>query len=413
MADSGGSEPAAAPNPRHVGNEPARTTSDLESARALWVERIDAECARAIVPGKCPELSDDAALLLAEGLLDARTRRVLATRRSVGRGIPSIDGYGSLRRIREEVRWLDEQADRHSSTVSVTILHQRRAALTRRIRHLRGRIELSSEHFATGMRAIRRDRRDGTYLDLEQRAALFDALTWTPTPLGAGPAPTARVLVGSLTAAAAVLDSPGSRRLWERAPGTPGSADSPHRLAERLRRAAGAEESRFTDRYDTLRYLAGSYYDRICRSRAWYSDWFAVQRAQFDPRAELIDTAIDIEQLRRLDAELTAVERSEAARLASTGMRDEIGEREIGRRRAALEPVWRELVERVAACARLVDLLEDTDRQIAAAPAASAAAAMDARIDQLIARSGDREISTDNTHYVGDQLDYGHLPPGE
>lgn len=406
MNDTGGLETPDASAGR------ATEAGDLEGARARWVERIAGYCAAGRLPGTHPELSDDAALLLAEGLLDPRTRRTLATRRAAGRGIPSIGSFGDLRRIREEVRWLDDLAERHPTAVAGAVLQQRRAALTRRIRQLRGRIELSADHFSTGMRAIRRDRRDGTYLDLEQRAALFDALTWTPTPLGPGPAPLARLVAGSLTATARVVDSPRSAALWARAPRAIAAPD-PRQVAERLRRAAGADEARFADRYDTLRYLAGNYYDRIRHSRAWYSDWFAVQRAQIDPVTELIDTAIDIEELRRLDRELARVERTETERTAQSGTADEVGVREIGKRRAALEPVWSELVERVAACARLVDLLEDTDRHIAAAPAASAAAAMDSRIDRLIARSGQREISTDNTHYVGDQLDYGHLPPGE
>lgn len=403
MGDTGGFD-ATAPRPGDSG--------DLEGIRARWVERIAGYCAAARLPGSHPELSDDAALLLAEGLLDPRTRRTLAARRAAGRGIPSIAGFGALRHIREEVRWLDELAERHPTVVAAAVIQQRRAVLTRRIRHLRGHVELSADHYSTGMRAIRRDRRDGTYLDLEQRAALFDALTWTPTPLGAGPTPMARLVESSLTATARLVDSPRGAALWARAPRVL-APPSPHEVAGRLRRVVGADQARFADRYDTLRYLAGNYYDRIRQSRAWYSDWFAVQRAQIDPVAELLDTAVDIEELRRLDLELTRVERDENHRTATSGAVDEIGVREIGKRRAAIEPVWAELVERVAAYARLVDLLEDTDREIAAAPAASAAAAMDSRIDRLIARSGQREISTDNTHYVGDQLDYGHLPPGE
>lgn len=423
MSDSGGCEASDSTARRTADPKTQRTadpkaprtadTGDLESARARWVELIAGYCEQGLLPGPQPELSDDAALLLAEGLLDPRTRRILAARRAAGRGIPSIDGFGALRGVREEVRWLDDLATRHTTVLAATVLQQRRAALTRRIRHLRSRIELSADHFSTGMRAIRRDRRDGTYLDLEQRAALFDALTWTPTPLGSGPSPLGRLMAGSLTATARVVDSPRSAALWSRAPGVIGSAPSPHEVARRLRHAAGVDVARFSDRYDTLRYLAGNYFDRIRQSRAWYSDWFAVQRAQLDPITELIDTAIDIEELRRLDVELTRVERVETARTAVSGAADEVGAREIGKRRTALDPVWFELVERVAASARLVDLLEDTDRHIAAAPTASAAAAMDSRIDRLIARSGQREISTDNTHYVGDQLDFGRLPPGE
>lgn len=45
---------------------------------------------------------------------------------------------------------------------------------------------MSNRHYANGVRAARKERREGIHLDLEQRDAVFDALMHTPAPIKFG-----------------------------------------------------------------------------------------------------------------------------------------------------------------------------------------------------------------------------------
>jgi hypothetical protein len=71
---------------------------------------------------------------------------------------------------------------------------------------------------------------------------------------------------------------------------------------------------------------------------------------------------------------------------------------------AALEPVWDQILARVTALARIGDLLTRAEDRVHLARLAQRTANLDQRIDDLIGRSGARELSAENTDFVGDQL---------
>jgi hypothetical protein len=339
-------------------------------------------CDRCRTDGRHDPLSDDAAIAIASGYLDEPARAVLAARRRLVRRIPGIGGFGELRLLTDEREGFAARAAAQRPGVTRLMFEYRASEIDKRIRSARQSIVHSPAHYAQGVRAVRRERRDGVHLELEQREALFRALQHTPAPI-----PVAAVDRARDTMLGIASDRVG--RWSERTP----AADAGRRAAEVLARQASGEADRFVDRYDTLLFLAGTLYDQIESSPAWHSEHLAVQRSQLNLTDELTQIATDTIALRGLLAELEdAISTAPAAR---AGLESRI---------AALGPVWTQLLDRVAALARIGDLLGFADGRMAIVEVAQRAASLDERIDDLIGRSGTRELSTDNTNFVGDQF---------
>lgn len=331
--------------------------------------------------GHAPQ-SDAAAVALAAGYLDESARAVLANRRRVGRRLPTLDGFGELRRLSDEHARLRTRIDGLRPGAARLALEYRANELGKRIRAARQTVVHSPLHYAQGVRAVRRDRRDGLHLEIEQREALFAALRRTPAPLPVTPVEQARGVVLGVA-----VDRVG--RWSERTP----LAETGRRIAERLGREVPSGDDRFVDRYDTLLFLAGALYDRVEASAAWRSEYFEVQRAQLDLAEELTQIAVDTVALRDLLDELQSAIRS--APEARSGLESRV---------AALEPVWDQILARVTALARIGDLLTRAEGHLHLTHIAQRTASLDQRIDDLIGRSGARELSAENTDFVGDQL---------
>ncbi|MGO4200523.1 hypothetical protein AB4Z09_01955 [Rhodococcus sp. TAF43] len=356
----------------------------VNERRARINDQVRRWCERARLDGRHPPLSDVAALLIAAGRVDGPTRQALTARRRAGRTIPSIGGFGGLRLLTDEHARLATRAA-SLRPGPVQLAHRYRAAeLAKRIDGLRSAVTMSNMHYGGGVRAIRRERRDGVHLDPGQRDALFAALQHTPAPL-----PVERRHLHEFRNA--VLESTAQRvaRLSEHTR----AEDVGRRAVDALERAVEPDDDRFADRYDTLLYLAGSLYDRIEGSPAWHSEHFVVQRAQLDLAEELTQIAVDTVALQGILGEL------DNALTSTPGARDHVQSRHD-----ALVPVWDQLVDRVAALARIGDLLSQAETQLQAMASMRWATSLDTRIDDLIARSGNRELSADNTHQVGDQF---------
>ncbi|TQF65616.1 hypothetical protein FK531_21210 [Rhodococcus spelaei] len=332
------------------------------------------------------ELSAAAALLIAAGYLDEPTRAVLAARRLAGRGLPDVGGFGDLRLLTDDYVRLDRKAAGMRPGAMQALTAHRAGELGRRLQAARSRFVHSPPHHANGVRTIRRDRRDGVHLELPQREALFAALQRTPTPLNEGRGPADQATSAALAAAADRLAGLTERTPW---------AAMGRRAADALGGVAGQPGDRFVDRFDALLFLAGTLFDRIDGSVAWHSEHFAIQRVQLDLAEELTQIAVDAVALRGIGGELFA---------ASNAARTEAARTQIRARQRALVPVWDQLVDRVAALARIGDLLADAEDQLQSMAAVQRTMSLDSRIDELIARSGSRELSADNIHFVGDQI---------
>lgn len=335
------------------------------------------------IDGAHPDLSDEAALLIAVGYLDEDIREILTTRRRAGRGLPRIGGYAELRALSDEHARTLARARAAKTPISRGMLRLRAADLLHQLHAKRQAFINSDEHFAKSARAARRDKRDGVHLDPEQRLAIFDALRRTPAPM---PSDSEHALhfMGpfSFTAEQVAKFSEGTRRFM-------------------LGRTAGprvpdfmADPGQFADRYDTLLYLAGTLYDRISNSSAWHSDHFILQRGQLDLAEELRQIAVDTAALRVIVTELNGLDAAS----------NEVARQHIQDRFAALVPVWDQLVDRVAALARIGDLLTQAEYKLRTINTVRRAKSLDNKIDDLISRSGLREISAKNTHEVGDQF---------
>ncbi|PTR20225.1 hypothetical protein C8K36_1187 [Rhodococcus sp. OK519] len=353
--------------------------------RARIDEHVRYWCERARLDGHHPPLSDDAAVLVAAGRVDGPTREILGARRRAGKTTPPIGGFAGLRLVSDEYVRLTAKA-RSLRPGPVQLAYRYRVAeLGKRLSGLQSAVTMSAAHYGGGVRAIRRDRRDGVYLDPAQRDTLFAALRRTPAPL-----PERRQQLHDLRNA--LLEST-ARRVVRVSEHTR-AEDVGRRTSEALEHAIEPDDDRFVDRYDTLLFLSGTLYDRIEGAPVWHSEHFAIQRAQLDLADELTQIAVDTIALQGIVGEL------DGALLSSPEAR-----RHVQSRRDALAPVWDQLVVRVAALARIGDLLTQVESHVRAMESMRWATSLDTRIDDLIARSGSRELSADNTHHVGDQFD--------
>lgn len=362
---------------------PAPESSAAER-RARIDEHVRYSCERARLDGHHPPLSDAAAVLIAAAHVDTHTREILGARRRAGRTIPSIGGFGGLRLVSDEYAAIAAKAASLRPGPVQLAYRYRAAELGKRLAGLRSAVTMSAAHYGGGVRAIRRERRDGLHLDPAQRDALFAALQRTPAPL-----PIHRRQLHELRNA--MLESTAER--VARMSAHTRAEDMGRRAAEALERAVEPDDDRFADRYETLLFLAGTLYDRIEGAPVWHSEHFAIQRAQLDLAEELTQIAVDTVALRGIVGEL------DGAVLSSPEAREHVQSR-----RDALAPVWDQLVVRVAALARIGDLLDQVESHLRAMDSMRWTTSLDTRIDELIARSGNRELSADNTHHVGDQF---------
>ncbi|NED61882.1 hypothetical protein G3I15_13275, partial [Streptomyces sp. SID10244] len=155
----------------------------------------------------------------------------------------------------------------------------------------------------------------------------------------------------------------------------------------------------FVDGYETLLFVAGHFYDRIVRNPAWLSDHFEIQRTQVNLHAELAEIAADVIALRAVRIDLDRAKRN--------GGFDRSFAEHIDRRETALRPVWTELIDRVQALGEVAAVVESAAVELRVLAEYDRASTIDDRIDDLIARSGDREISVDNAKRLTEQVRSG------
>ncbi|CAM3201137.1 hypothetical protein DFJ75_4527 [Williamsia muralis] len=351
-------------------------------------------CDHSKIPGRHPDLSDAASILIASGFLSDSARAVLVRRATAGMPIPAIGGFGDLRRLHRELDQLDDYLrNPRMPRVGAMVLRSRIMTLTRRRETARNLVTASKPVFAGTVRGIRRERRDGLYLDIPDRERLFNALLFTPTPnsldsgylrrAGAMAANTAAGVIGQLT------DGRSRAGQWvaEKAAIIEGPDDD------------SSSSAGFVDGYETLLYVAGSAYDRIVRSPVWRSDHFSAQRTQINLHAELAEISADVINLRTVRIELDRVRVVAASD-------ERLGE-QLRSREAELRPVWSQLIARVAALADVADAVAAAAHELRILEQVNYAGTIDHRIDQLIGRSGERELSAENTRRLSEQLGMG------
>ncbi|SNS91645.1 hypothetical protein [Rhodococcoides kyotonense] len=357
----------------------------LGSDRERVEEKVRQWCDAGRLDGRRPPLSDGAAVALAAGRLDESTRVILAARRRAGKTFPSIGGFAAIRILADErERWLAK--DTRNKPGSAVVYRMRAAELAKRLDHLRTTVVMSNKHYANGVRAVRRERRDGLHLDLDQRDALFDALRHTPVPKAEAGTVVERTGLSVLDSAAdRVADASKNTRFRELG----------DRASSLIAQFADRRDDVFADRYEALLFLAGASYDRVQASPAWRSEHFMVQRTQLDLADELTQVAVDAHSLHEINDELDGI----AAMMFDDATRDQ-----VATRRRALDAVWAQLIDRVAALVRVADLVTRAEGELRTMDVVQKAHSLDDRIDGLVARAGNRELSADNTHFVGDQL---------
>ncbi|WHU47192.1 hypothetical protein QNM97_25140 [Gordonia sp. L191] len=356
-------------------------------------------CDRSAMPGERPELSDVAAILVASGYLTPTGRAIVIRRVSTGLPLPIVPGgFGEMRRLQRAIIQLEaQQSGPMVPGVVAAVMRNRLNGLVRRREDAHKAFVTGKGVFAGSTRAIRRERRENVYLELDERERLFAGLLCTPTPnVGtmravrrAGTVAVERIagVVGQVAARS------GNRQVeqWAeqvtaatdrdaQAPAVPGSAN-------------------FVDGYEALLFIAGHYYDRIMTNPAWRSDHFAVQRTQVNLHSELAEIAADVIALRAVRVDLDRAKRN--------GGFDRAFAEQIDRRETTLRPVWSELIDRVQALSDVAHVVESAATELRILAEYNKAATIDDRIDALVARSGDREISMDNAKRLSEQVRSG------
>lgn len=354
-------------------------------------------CDTSRMPGERAELSDKAALLIAAGFLAPGGRSIVVRRASTGLPLPGIaGGFSELRRLQRNIAQVEAQLNNPMMPSMVAaVLRNRLNGLQRRRDDAHKNIVVGKGVFASGTRAIRRERRENVYLELDDRERLFGGLLCTPTPnvntvnymRKAGGAALERIVgvVGQMAS---------------RGPGSQGEQWASQLFGDQNSTQAPAQrEARFVDGYETIMFVAGHYYDRVVRNPAWSSDHFAIPRTQVNLHAELAEIAADVVALRSVRVDLD--------RALRNGGFDASFADHIKAKEAALRPVWTQLIDRVQALTEVAHVVESAAVELQLLAEYNQASAIDDRIDHLISRSGEREISADNSKRVTEQVRAG------
>lgn len=351
-------------------------------------------CERAAVPGPVDDLSDTAAMLVASGRAGPQMRSVMMARVRAGVGTPSIGDYTGLRSDVDRLRRLESMADAPTGGTRALVAGRRADVLRRRLRSLRSTVVASSVVHGGGVRGMRRERREGVHLAVEQREHLFTLLCWTPAPFADNRGRAAEF------GYAAVADLAGlvTQRAGRVGGTVPSAARKVEQWAGQGQNVGADSERRFRDGYETLVYLAATYFDRIRSSDVWASPEFAVQRGQVDIADELARLSCDAAELQTLRAEL------DAARAAAGGGSAAF---DIDERVRVLGPVWTQLLDRLVSLARIAEAMAYLDAGLRADDAAVRAASLDDRIDSLVGRSGGHELVTEGLHRFGEDIESG------
>ncbi len=316
-------------------------------------------------------------MFLAAGHLSAATREAFIQRLRSGASIPSVGGFVRLRQDSDLHGALASRAEALSPGPARLVLGRQARSLEQRLREARARFTLARGHYPSSVRQVRRERKEGIYLGVEQRDEIFDALRATPAPLLADR--TARAI---LVQQARRLEEPGR---WEP-------------LARAIRDRLDVDErddQRFADEAEAMLHLAGVACDGISSSPAWRSSTLAPLRAQLDLAGELSAISIDAVAAAGLRADLT-----NSLVAASTA-----AEREDHRARTRqLAPIWQEIAARIGA---LLDI--DESLRAGRMPGSVDGDLLDARLEEIAGRAGDREISAAGMRRVSEHV--GQLAP--
>ncbi|MDH3013026.1 hypothetical protein [Gordonia alkanivorans] len=372
---------------RGSGRMPARSSEQIRE----W-------CDRSALPGERRELSDTAALLVAAGYLTPGGRAIVVRRISTGRPMPTVPaGFGDLRRLQRAIVQLEHQLSNPVvPSVVGAVMRNRLNGLQRRRDDARKHIVTAKGVLASGTRAIRRERRENIYLEIEERERLFSGLLCTPTPNVNSSGYVRRAGTAAIDRIAGVVGQVAAKS------GNPQAGQWADQLLTTSRDAAQAGAPRsatFVDGYETLLFIAGHYYDRIVGNPAWRSDHFEVQRTQVNLHAELAEIAADVTGLRAVRIDLDRAKRN--------GGFDRTFAAQIDQRETTLRPVWSELIDRVQALGEVAHVVESAAVELQVLAEYNKAMTLDDRIDALIARSGDREISVGNTMRLTEQVRSG------
>ena len=366
-----------------MAKEPEGTAENgkTRSSRDRVVADVEALCAGRELDG-VRELSDPAAVLIASGQVSPPVGRIAVQRIRNGLGFPGNGGYHQLRTLAVQTQAAIDAAERPQPAMVRWTSRAVASEYRRRLQSQRNTFVAGGGYFASRGRDIRTARRQGIYLDPDQRGELFDALTLTPTVRATPPLPNTiqgarnwlrdvgldqidNILTGprrpdgSVPDAGAGARRPGTGSGYDvggtNPPGRYGSATGAGQSRREARQGGHGGETvgdkvrtvALPEMFTAILLEAGMLYDRLLL--AYHHGGLSTDelRLQFNSEQELSEIAGDVIQLRRAANALPP-----AARSDGNGFSSETG---LG---PSFDEVWEEIVDRVAAFRELVELAE-------------------------------------------------------
>lgn len=353
---------------------------DRRSARDRVIADVEALCAGHDLEG-VRELSDPAAVLVASGQVSPPVGRIAVQRIRTGLGFPGNGGYHQLRTLAVQAQAANDAAERPQPAMVRWTSRAVASEYKRRLQAQRNSFISGGGYFASRGRDIRSSRRQGIYLDPDQRGELFDALTLTPTVRAVPPLPntmqgarnwirdvgldqidtlitgprspgdpTSGPVGGARTGKGSGYDVGGASH-----PGAAGSVDGSGQTRRQARQGGHGGEAvgdkvrtvALPEMFTAVLLEAGMLYDRLLL--AYHHGGLSTDelRLQFNSEQELAEIAGDVIQLRRAANALPA-----SARRDTEGFSTDTG---LG---PAFDEAWAEIVDRVAAFRELVELAE-------------------------------------------------------
>lgn len=370
----------------------------LSTARERIVADVDLMC-RGGGPPPVAELSDRAALLVAGGLTEPRITQIVLERLHRGLSFPTVEGFWQVRIIEEQRHELRRVLGGAVPSMLRMALRTRLVDLDRKYMVLRTGFTRGAGAFAFRIKDIRADRRRGVHLDTDDRGRLFDALASTPTMAPVPLVPRTLPELGTVAAAY------GQREM--------GRVVLPHRVQSMVASLPSlphirADRRRIPEMYTAMVMEVGGLYDRL--ARAYVRGGHAVEevRLQFDAETEVVGLSADLCRLR------------EAAATAG-GFAGRDGFTKLTGLGDGIDVVWAEVLDRAVAFRELVESVESRADEVASKAERLERIARDHGVrpssgvyepsaeevatEHLVARAGDRMLSTEAMRRLRGQLD--------
>lgn len=326
-------------------------------------------------------LSTYSALLIASGRVDSSTREGLL-RRLTSHGIEPAsvaDEIFNAHTLREYVHNYELFHERQQHITNPVVSY----AVTKNMQRIHKKIDESFHSLIAvlgtneSFLSMRKSRKQGTHLSIEQCKEIFHALKFTPT---SGLSTTH--MIDKFIEFHRSSKKP-SQLSWRNNPAT--------QMIDLLRpQRSDANYRKFANSSELLLYIAGKVYDRITSSPAWQSEYFSYQTSLLNMDEELAHIATDVYSLDSIYHRVKNLPHDHVA--------------EFQEREHDLNYIWERLCSRVSAFTKISIVLEHAEKELHIINSTTASLELHNKIDELIARQSLHEFKIDTADHVSNRF---------